>query len=25
MVHDGYISQDQAAAAYQEAIGFPCP
>jgi membrane peptidoglycan carboxypeptidase len=24
MVHDGYISQDQAARAYNESIGFPC-
>lgn len=24
MVHDGYISQDQAAAAYNESLGFPC-
>lgn len=24
MVHDGYISQDQAAAAYNESIGFTC-
>jgi membrane peptidoglycan carboxypeptidase len=24
MAHDGYISQEQAAAAYAEAIGFPC-
>ena len=25
MAHDGYISEDQAAAAYAEPIGFPCP
>src|SRR5205823_4482935 len=24
MAHDGYISQEQAAAAYNESIGFPC-
>jgi membrane peptidoglycan carboxypeptidase len=25
MAHDGYISQEQAARAYNEPIGFPCP
>jgi membrane peptidoglycan carboxypeptidase len=24
MAHDGYISQDEAARAYNEPIGFPC-
>jgi penicillin-binding protein 1A len=24
MVHDGYIKEDQAAAAYSEPIGYPC-